>query len=85
MRNKFKMGDLNLVNNKKKIPGLLPIYKIGDMVVHSDDGGIGIIVRLGCDENYAPEHPLACLYSIQFADGSYDAIPEKWLSLVCRG
>jgi len=64
------------------------LFQVGDLVMHSDDEGIGVVL----DSRTADESPEACsrgmngrsFTRVLFADQGIDWIQTRYLSLVCK-
>ena len=54
-------------------------FKPGDLVMHSDDGAIGMVTKLGERYDITGSTPGAWVI---FGDGMHDQIPLTYLSLV---
>lgn len=52
-------------------------FKPGDLVVHSDDGAIGMVTKL-----HEYQHINSSGVWVIFGDGMHDEIPLRYLSLV---
>lgn len=65
--------------NLEEVIEMLDPFKPGDLVIHSDDGAIGMITKLGDRYDITGSAPGAWVI---FGDGMHDQIPLRYLSLV---
>lgn len=63
----------------EEVVEMLHPFKPGDLVMHSDDGAIGMVTKLGERYDITGSTPGAWVI---FGDGMHDQIPLTYLSLV---